>query len=281
MIDLHVHTDASDGRQTPEGLVERARAVGITTLGVTDHDTTAALPAVQALASAAGIRFVPGIEMTAVDGGRDVHVLGYWIDPESPELRATNATRLSGRVDRGREIAEKLAALGAPIDIEPLLARSRPGDKSLGRPHLARCLVEAGHVQSIQEAFDRYLGEGGPAYLPNSGPSPEEVVGIIARAGGIASLAHAGLLDRDDLIPRMAEAGLSALEVHHCAHDERARERYRALAQRYGLAVSGGSDYHGEGVRRAEFFGKVGLSAEEFAALEDRAARERRVRLSA
>ena len=269
MIDLHMHTRASDGRQTAEELVRRAREVGITILSVTDHDTTASVSAAAAAAATAAIGFVPGIEMTAVDGGRDVHVLGYYVDVDAPELRAANAARLAGRAERAREIADRLAALGAPIDVEALLARANPADaRSFGRPHLARCLVEAGHVATVQEAFDRFLSEGRPGYLANCGPSPEDVIAVIVRAGGIASLAHPGLLDRDDLVPRLADAGLAALEVYHCAHDERARERYRQLARRHRLAVSGGSDYHGEGVRRAEFFGKVGLPAGEFTALE-------------
>jgi predicted metal-dependent phosphoesterase TrpH len=243
---------------------------------VTDHDTMASVSAATRAAAAAGIELVPGIEMTAVSAGRDVHVLGYYVDAESPELRAHTETQRVSRVQRAREIAALLASLRVPIDIDGLVARAPAGDaKSLARPQIARALVEAGHVASVQEAFDRFLGDGGPAYLPNAGKSPEEVVGIIARAGGIASLAHPGPLQQDGLIPRMAAAGLAALEVYHCAHDDAARHHYRELARKHGLAVSGGSDYHGEGVRRAEFLGKVGLPAEEFAALKARAVRAR------
>jgi hypothetical protein len=272
MIDLHMHTNASDGRSTPEELVARASAVGIRTLSVTDHDTMASVPAASRAAAAAGIELVPGIEMTAVYDGRDVHVLGYYVDADARELREHTETQRTSRVQRAREIADRLASLGAPIDIEGLVARAPAGDaKSLARPQIARALVEAGHVGSVQEAFDRFLGDGCPAYLPNAGKSPEEVVAIINRAGGIASLAHPGPLNQDELIPRLAEAGLAALEAYHCAHDESARQRYVALARRHGLAISGGSDYHGEGVRRAEFFGRVVLPSEEFAELKKRA----------
>ena len=272
MIDLHMHTNASDGRSTPEELVARAAAVGIRTLSVTDHDTMASVPAASRAAAAAGIELVPGIEMTAVYDGRDVHVLGYYVDADARELREHTETQRTSRVQRAREIADRLASLGAPIDIEGLVARAPAGDaKSLARPQIARALVEAGHVGSVQEAFDRFLGDGCPAYLPNAGKSPEEVVAIINRAGGIASLAHPGPLNQDELIPRLAKAGLAALEVYHCAHDESARQRYVELARRHGLAISGGSDYHGEGVRRAEFFGRVGLPSEEFAELKKRA----------
>jgi 3',5'-nucleoside bisphosphate phosphatase len=276
MIDLHMHTNASDGRSTPEELVARAYAVGIRTMSVTDHDTMASVASAARAAAAAGIELVPGIEMTAVFAGRDVHVLGYYVDANASELREHTDAQRASRVQRAREIAALLASLRVPIDIEGLVARAPAGDaKSLARPQIARALVEAGHVGSVQEAFDRFLGDGCPAYLPNAGKSPEEVVGIINRAGGIASLAHPGPLQQDELIPRLAEAGLAAVEVYHCAHDEAARHYYRELARRHGLAVSGGSDYHGEGVRRAEFFGKVGLPAEEFAGLRQRAARAR------
>jgi hypothetical protein len=272
MIDLHMHTNASDGRSTPDELVARASAVGIRTLSVTDHDTMASVPAASRAAAAAGIELVPGIEMTAVYDGRDVHVLGYYVDADARELREHTETQRSCRVQRAREIADRLASLGAPIDIEGLVTRAPAGDaKSLARPQIARALVEAGHVGSVQEAFDRFLADGCPAYLPNAGKSPEEVVAIINRAGGIASLAHPGPLNQDELIPRLAEAGLAALEVYHCAHDESARQRYVALARRHGLAISGGSDYHGEGVRRAEFFGRVVLPSAEFAELKKRA----------
>jgi len=276
MIDLHMHTNASDGRQGPEELVARAAAAGIRTLSVTDHDTMASVPAAAAAAAARGIELVPGIEMTAVHAGRDVHVLGYYVEADAPELRAHTDAQRTSRVQRAREIADRLARLGAPIDIDGLVARAPAGDaKSLARPQIARALVEAGHVGSVQEAFDRFLADGCPAYLPNEGKSPAEVVGIIGRAGGIASLAHPGPLGQDELIPALAAAGLAAIEVYHCAHDDQARHRYREMARRHGLAVSGGSDYHGEGVRRAEFLGKVVLPPADFAVLRERAARIR------
>jgi len=276
MIDLHMHTTASDGRHSPEELVSRAAAVGIRTMSVTDHDTMASVPAAAAAAAARGIEIVPGIEMTAVHDGRDVHVLGYFLEAGSAELQAVLAAQRGERVERAREIARRLAGLGAPIDVDGLVARAPAGAaRSLARPSIAQALVEAGHVASIAEAFDRYLSEGRPAYLPNRGLPPEEVVGVINRAGGLAALAHPGTLKRDEIIPRLAEAGMGALEAIHSDHDEAAREHYRALARRLGLAVSGGSDYHGEGVRRAESFGRTHLPAEDFEVLRERAGRAR------
>jgi predicted metal-dependent phosphoesterase TrpH len=141
---------------------------------------------------------------------------------------------------------------------------SMPADrgKAIARPQIARALIAAGHVATVAEAFDTYLSEGQPAYMPHSGASPVEAIAAIRAAGGVASLAHPGVWKRDELIPRLVDAGLQAIEVFHSEHDEQASAHYLAIARRFGLAVTGGSDYHGDGVRRAEFFGRVSLPAE-------------------
>lgn len=272
MIDLHLHTTASDGRLGPEALVRRASETGIRTLSVTDHDTVVAVPAVTAAARPPGITVVPGIEITAVLDARDVHVLGYFIDPASDLLRGFLISQRASRVERARLIGARLAALGCPIDIDAVLrdAAARP-DHAVARPRIAAELVRAGHVHSAGEAFDRLIGEGRPAYVPRWGASPAEVVGMIGRAGGIASLAHPGLLGRDDLIDDLVAAGLAALEVYHSDHDEAARAHYAALARRYDLAVTGGSDYHGDDGHHA-MLGSVSLPEEEFERLCARAA---------
>jgi predicted metal-dependent phosphoesterase TrpH len=173
---------------------------------------------------------------------------------------------------RARAIAERLERARAPIDIDALLAAASVRGGSVARPQLAAALVAAGHAVDIADAFDRYLSEGRPAYLPHQGPHPAEVVAAIAEAGGVASLAHPGTARRDDIIPELVRAGLCAIEVYHSAHDESQRRHYIELAARYELAVSGGSDYHGEGVRRAECLGVVTLPPEEFERLQARAA---------
>ena len=274
MIDLHLHTTASDGRLEPEALIRRAREAGIHTLSVTDHDTVAAVSAATAAAHAHGIAIVPGIEITAVVDARDVHVLGYFIDPASGALRDFLVVQRAARVERARMMAERLAALGCPIDIDAVLrdAAAHP-DHAVARPRIAVELVRAGHVASADEAFDRLIGEGRPAYVPRWAASPEEVVSTIGRAGGLASLAHPGLLGRDDLIGGLVAAGLAALEVYHSDHDEVARARYAELARRYDLAVTGGSDYHGDESSRHAAIGSVSLPAEEFTRLCARAGR--------
>lgn len=275
MIDLHLHTTASDGRCTPERLVERAREVGIDTLAVADHDTVQAIARTAALAAEAGLRFVPGIEITAVYNGKDVHVLGYWFDAGSSELKEFLADSRADRLRRAQEMGARLAALGVPIDMDALIARSGGPNsgKAIARPDVARELVNAGHCRDVQEAFDKYLADGGPAYVARVGAGPAEVVAIIKRAGGIASLAHPGPLKKDELIPELARAGLAAVECYHSEHTPDMTAHYLELAARHGLGVSGGSDFHGDGTRRAESFGHVGLPPEHFDELMARAER--------
>ena len=202
MIDLHMHTTASDGRCTPEELVARAWDVGIRTMSVTDHDTMAATDAARAAAGARGMTFIPGIEITSVHGGKDVHMLAYFLSPSAPGLQDLLSTQRRLRVDRAREIASRLERLGAPIDVAPLVeAATMPGGKSLARPQIAQALIAAGHVASVAEAFDRYLSEESPAYVPHTGAAPAEVVALVTAGGGIASLAHPGYRERDEIIP--------------------------------------------------------------------------------
>ena len=275
MIDLHLHTTASDGTCSPAELVGHLRAAGIRTFAVADHDTVAAVDEAGRLAAAAGLECIPGIEITAVHAGKDVHVLGYFFDDRSPELLTFLEASRADRLRRTRVMCEKLAQLGAPIDFDTLLARTGGPNsgKAIARPVVARALLDAGHVMTVQEAFDRFLAEGRPAYSPRIGASPAEVLQVIARAGGVASLAHPGLLGKDELIESLAAAGLTALECFHSEHDAATTERYLAEARRLGLAVTGGSDYHGPGTRRAERLGSIALPFEYFEDFRARAAR--------
>lgn len=272
MIDLHLHTTASDGRSTPRMLVERAREAGLTVIAVTDHDTVAAVDETTRLAAAHGMSVVAGIEITSVLDGRDVHVLGYYVDPASAELQQLLADARQERLERARDIADLLDRAGAPIDIAPLLEAAAASGGSVARPQIAAALVSTGHARSVADAFDRLLGEGCAAYLPHRGRSPAAVVEEIVRAGGIASFAHPGTLGRDDIVGALVDAGLGAIEAYHSAHDGLQQAHYVDVARRFGLAVTGGSDYHGEGVRRAEFLGVVTLPRDEFEQFQSRAA---------
>lgn len=255
-----MHTTSSDGRCSPEELVQRAWAAGIRTMSVTDHDTMAALPRAMAAADAIGMHVVPGIEITSVHRGKDVHVLAYFLSGSAPGLQEMLASQRRQRVDRAVEIGERLARLGAPIDVEALVATaSAPGGKAIARPQIAQALITAGHVATVAEAFERFLSEDSPAYVPHRGASPAEVVALVSAGGGVASLAHPGYRPQDEIIPGLVEAGLQAIEVFHSSHDTVAEARYLAIAAQHALLVTGGSDYHGEGTRRAEFFGVVQL----------------------
>jgi predicted metal-dependent phosphoesterase TrpH len=272
MIDLHLHTTASDGALAPAALVARAAAAGITTLAVTDHDTTGGLAEARAEATARGMRLVNGIEITAVEGNRDVHVLGYFFDPANPALRSFLEAQRDDRLRRVREMAGQLATLGAAIDAEPIIREAVVTGRSVGRPHVAAALVAAGHVSSRDEAFARFLENGRPGFVPRRGASPDQVVSIVTAARGVASLAHPGLAGMDAIIARLVRGGLQALEVRHTDHDAATEARYRALAAELGLAVSAGSDFHDETGRRRCGLGEITLTAAEFAALEARRA---------
>jgi predicted metal-dependent phosphoesterase TrpH len=256
---------------TPAALVARAAASGITVLGITDHDTTAGLAEARAAASRHGVRLVEGVEITAVENGRDVHVLGYFVDPGESALVAFLDRQRADRVRRVQEMAQKLEALGCAVDYEALLAPAGPdAGRSIGRPQLAQALVAAGHARDPNDAFDRLLGSRGPAFVPRRGASPDEVIDVVRRAGGLASIAHPGLTDVDRIIPRLAAAGLTALEARHSDHDAETEQRYRNLAAQHGLVVSGGSDFHGDSGHRIPRLGVITLPAADFAALEAR-----------
>jgi len=269
LIDLHTHTTASDGKCSPDELVERAAAAGVTTLGLTDHDTTSGCAATAAACARHGLRFVPGIEITAVADERDVHVLAYFFDLESNALHTFLAEQRLRRVERVREMFARLEAQGIHLDVEAILG---PGlsdsTRAVGRPWIARALVEAGDVASVGEAFDTLLSRGCPAFVPRIGASPGDVFAKIHAAGGIASLAHPVLVKHDEWIPAFAAAGLDALEAFHSDHDEADTARYLGLARDFGLLVTGGSDYHADDEHGGGGPGSVSLPRPYFEQLE-------------
>ena len=267
-----MHTTASDGRLSPDELVGRAAAAGLTVISVTDHDTTGGLPEAAAAAARHGLRLVNGIEITAVEGTRDVHVLGYFIDPVSAPFVEFLRGQRADRLRRLTTMVERLRELGHAIDVDALVANaSRGAGRTVGRPHLADALVAAGYAANRREAFDTMLGEGRPAYVPRSGASVGEVSAIIRAAGGVASLAHPGLMRLDDAIPGFAAAGLPAIEVWHSDHDAAASARYHQLAERLDLGMSGGSDFHSDHSHHAAGLGTIALPAAALADLEARA----------
>lgn len=268
MIDLHTHTTASDGRCTPEELVARAAAAGVRVLAVTDHDTVAGCPAAADACAKAHITFVPGIEITAVVDGADVHVLGYFVPMRSSRLEAFLAEQRMRRVDRIREMIARLAGHGISLDAEAILEPAlTDSTKSVGRPWVARALVEGGHVPNISEAFNRWLSRGRPGFVPREGASPEEVFGRIHAAGGIASLAHPVQVKHDEWLPGYAQNGLDALEVYHTDHDALTTSHYLGIAKTLRLGVSGGSDFHADDAHGGGGPGKVSLPQKHYEGL--------------
>src|SRR5262245_5451528 len=216
-------------------------------MAATDHDTTASVDEVRVRAAERGIDAIPGIEITAVEDGRDIHTLGYFLRTTDASFREFLAGQRRLRIDRVQAIAQRLAELGMPVDLSEALAIvGRESTRAIGRPQVARAMVAAGHVADTREAFDKWLGPHLPAFVPRSGPSPETVIETIHGAGGLASLAHPGRTQIDARIPALRDAGLDALEAYHSDHDAAMADSYRRLADDLGLLTTGGSDYHGD-----------------------------------
>jgi predicted metal-dependent phosphoesterase TrpH len=242
-VDLHMHTTASDGLLGPEALVRAVQAAKLEVFSVTDHDTVDALGQVMMHARLFGLRLIPGIELSALWQGVELHILGYFMDPTDATLLAFLQGRREARRTRLQAMLSRLRALGMSVEAEEVMARAQDGN--VGRPHLARVLVQRGFVASTDEAFDRYLGEGKPAYVPRPDVTVAEAIRVIHEAGGLASLAHPGLHQRDGAIPDLVAAGLDAIEAYHVNHSPVLAAHYRRVAERRGLLVTGGSDFHG------------------------------------
>jgi len=227
--------------------VERAAKAGVTVMAVTDHDTTAAVSEVADAGRGRGIEVIAGIEITAVDDGRDIHMLGYFVNPADVQLSGFLSRQRTQRIERVKAVGDRLAQLGMPIDVTPLVAQAaQQGGRSIGRPQIARAMIAAGYVADSRAAFDRWLAIGRPAFVPRGGPPPEEVIAIVHGAGGLVSLAHPGQTAVDPRIAEYVTAGLDALEVYHPDHDKASTEKYGEIASRLKLLVTGGSDFHGD-----------------------------------
>lgn len=249
MIDLHSHSTASDGSDEPVALVQRAAAVGVKALALTDHDTQSGVRAAQLEANGLGIELIPGTELSLGWEGGAMHVVVLFLEPGPGPLQDRLSALRDARDARNLEILEALISLGLPVSAEEVFAVA--SGESVGRPHIAAAMVSRGYVSSIAEAFDLYLGWGRPAYRPRWRLAPEEGIALALESGGVPVLAHPhtlGLNNSEEVsitLRRLKGAGLRAMECYYPLYSPIEREGYAALAARFGLLPSGGSDYHG------------------------------------
>ncbi len=242
--DLHLHTTFSDGTDTVERVVELAREAGLSAIAITDHDNTEAIAIAAPVAARDGIELIAGIEMSASAEGLEVHLLGYLFDLTHPAFQQHLAQQQARRVGRIREMVKQLEQVGVRIDAEEVFTLA--GEGTVGRPHVARVMVKRGYVSTTPEAFERYLGEGKPGFVPGSPLVPERIIRLIRDAGGVPVLAHPVYLKNDDLIAQCARQGLAGLEVYHSSHTPDVVRRYEQMADELHLLKTGGSDYHGD-----------------------------------
>jgi predicted metal-dependent phosphoesterase TrpH len=241
--DLHLHTFFSDGTFTPEELVERAHKIGFDAIAVTDHDTVEGCERTATACTAADMEFITGTELTAEHADTEVHILAYFVDTQNKVLLARIAEFQSVRQNRIHEMVAALNKIGIPLKTESVFALANC--KSPGRPHVARAMVKEGLISSLDQAFEKYLKKGRPAWVPKTKMSALESVELIHQAGGLAVMAHPGLNRTDEIIPALVEAGLDGIECFHTKHSTAMAERYLEIAEKYHLLVTGGSDCHG------------------------------------
>ncbi len=241
--DLHLHTAYSDGALSPRELVDKARAAGIMTISVTDHDHVGGLDEAMEHGRTVGVEVIPGLELSAAMGEKDVHILAYFVDYRNKNLLDYLTFFRYERLKRAERIVEKLNKINIPIKFESV--QEQAGIGSLGRPHIASVLVEEGFIESYHEAFAKYIGVGGPAYEKKFQLGPEEAIRLISDSGGLSFLAHPGKYTSEVELAQLIKAGLDGIEVVHPSHNDARQEHYRGLVSQYFLLESGGSDFHG------------------------------------
>lgn len=257
-VDLHTHSIHSDGTLSPAALVAEAARRGLRALALTDHDTVAGLAEAESACRDAGIEFIPGVELSTDAGRFEVHILGYFVDADNSHLTDRLAELSAQRITRAARIVNLLHTLSIPVSMQRVREIAGPG--SIGRPHIARALIELGHASSISDAFDRYLGSGRPAFVPRSQTTPEEAVRLLADTGALPVLAHPRTTgDIAGTIERLLPCGLAGMEVFYGEYDLPTRNELALLATRWGLIVTGGSDFHGPGFKEGRELGSAAV----------------------
>lgn len=257
--DLHLHTYFSDGTYSPEELAQQAQRQGLRAVALTDHDTVEGCAPTGSACAAAGIEFIPGTELTAEQDGHEIHILGYGIDLQDAKFLHEIGKFQAVRQNRIREMVQRLNQMNVPLEADAVFALANC--RAPGRPHVARALVQAGLVGSLDEAFERFLKKNRPAWVPKFKMSAANATELIHQSGGVAVMAHPGLNRSDEVIPAMVEAGLDGIECFHTKHSQSTSEHYVQIAERFHLLITGGSDCHGSSKGRP-VIGSVRLAYE-------------------
>lgn len=267
-LDLHLHSNASDGDCPPEEVVRRALDAHLDVISLTDHDTVGGVARAREAADGVAIDVIPGLEVSSTWRGHDIHILGYFVDVDSPAVRDHAEHAKRRRADRMREMLSLLEDLGMEISFEDVLKAAGEEVESLARPHLAQALVARGHVQSVPEAFQKLIGDDGPAFVPTRVQDPSAAVGLILEAGGLASWAHPPRDQLDELLPVLVDAGMEGIEVYRPNHHPHQVKDLLDRARSFDLVPTGGSDWHGPD--RARNLGDFYVTSDEVEAFLDR-----------
>lgn len=241
--DLHMHTICSDGIFSPYELIKKCKQKDLSVIAITDHDSVAAFPDAIEYGKEFGVEVIPGVELSALVDDKDVHILGYFLDYTNKRLLEYLEFFRVERVKRAERIVAKLNSINVPLTMESVMQKAGTG--SVGRPHIASALMEKGHIQSYQEAFEKFIGNGGPAYEKKFNLSPEEAIKLISSSGGLSFLAHPGRYTSDEVLNTLIKSGLDGIEVIHPSHTPTHTSHYRGVVGEYFLLESGGSDFHG------------------------------------
>lgn len=261
LVDLHVHTTASDGKFSPTELVKKAWEGGIRHLAITDHDTVGGVEEALSAAREFHLEVIPGIEISTLEGHQEVHILGYYLDYRNPELVKFCEDIKNARETRAQKIVERLKQLGYPVTMDEVYRKSGP--EVIGRPHIALALMDHGVVDSISDGFEKLLGYGKPAYVPRFKINAETALEVIDRVGGVPVLAHPGQGFPRNELTKLVNAGLKGIEVYHPDNTEEDRRYYFARAKELNLVITGGSDFHGHHEEDWTSFGSIRLDPED------------------